>query len=597
MSHITLGREGMKHFDQSEWDDAILKLTKALKGSPKAVEWLLTRSTAYIRVKQFEKSYRDANRALLAATERGKRGQMLQAQHCRAVALNRLGRVADAIACSTWAADLALGKPAGAPDEETSRVDADGNYVPEDITVASEWPKDRAEFAKDGRRTVTLRTMMINTLKSLPTDDPNRKVRVPKKPEPEPDEVEVEETPEPIDLDASDEEIEEPPKTEEERKARKVAAAKKKFEKEARDLRPPEWMDYYSKQFRRHSRVATYDSDDDYDHTSLLQDLTRLGKEYWSKKKPRYEWIESSEKATLSIYTKGALDGSPIIKVSRKKVSLYNLPDLKVGSWAFSIDLAHPIHQKRTAWKIGQPKIEITLVKREPGKWKTLEAEGGRGGYLEMWPYFETDESGNKTISRPSPSRLDEMDHLPPTEPSTKSYSTITEFELQAGDVLIPTPSKVNTTSQLPKEEQDQAFDLGPDLEISVPVTSKPELAAAAETTKSDKKPATASSPTETKSAGPPSYPTSSKTGPKNWDTLDVDDDDDLDKNDPNYFFKMMYKNSSPDVQRAMIKSFTESNGTALSTDWNDVKSRTFETKPPEGVEAKQWDDKPGSSK
>jgi hypothetical protein len=39
-----------------------------------------------------------------------------------------------------------------------------------------------------------------------------------------------------------------------------------------------------------------------------------------------------------------------------------------------------------------------------------------------------------------------------------------------------------------------------------------------------------------------------------------------------------------------MMKSFTESNGTSLSTDWNDVKDRTVKTVPPEGVEAKKWD-------
>ncbi|KAH8901854.1 SGS-domain-containing protein [Coniochaeta sp. PMI_546] len=88
-----------------------------------------------------------------------------------------------------------------------------------------------------------------------------------------------------------------------------------------------------------------------------------------------------------------------------------------------------------------------------------------------------------------------------------------------------------------------------------------------------------------------PAYPTSSKTGPKNWDKVvdgevaDADDDKDV-----NFFFKQLYKNATPEQQRAMMKSFTESNGTALSTDWNDVSKRTVETVPPEGVEAKKWD-------
>lgn len=83
------------------------------------------------------------------------------------------------------------------------------------------------------------------------------------------------------------------------------------------------------------------------------------------------------------------------------------------------------------------------------------------------------------------------------------------------------------------------------------------------------------------------SYPSSSKSGPKNWDKLGDDGSDE--EGDVNIFFKKLYKNATPEQQRAMMKSFTESNGTSLSTDWNDVKARTVETVPPDGVEAKKW--------
>ncbi|KAL0943490.1 SGT1-like protein A [Colletotrichum truncatum] len=85
-----------------------------------------------------------------------------------------------------------------------------------------------------------------------------------------------------------------------------------------------------------------------------------------------------------------------------------------------------------------------------------------------------------------------------------------------------------------------------------------------------------------------PAYPTSSKSGPKNWDSIGADEDDD--EKDINLFFKSLYKGATPEQQRAMMKSFTESNGTALSTDWDDVKDRKVETQPPEGVEAKKWE-------
>ncbi|QIX01954.1 hypothetical protein AMS68_007471 [Peltaster fructicola] len=110
-----------------------------------------------------------------------------------------------------------------------------------------------------------------------------------------------------------------------------------------------------------------------------------------------------------------------------------------------------------------------------------------------------------------------------------------------------------------------------------------------------------ADQPTEDKPAIPqavltakaPAYPTSSKTGPKNWDKLAGDElgnDEDGDGDDASKFFKQLYKGASPETQRAMMKSYTESNGTALSTDWNDVGKRRIETIPPDGMEAKNWE-------
>lgn len=92
----------------------------------------------------------------------------------------------------------------------------------------------------------------------------------------------------------------------------------------------------------------------------------------------------------------------------------------------------------------------------------------------------------------------------------------------------------------------------------------------------------------------PLAYPTSSKSGPKNWDAIAKGDElKDIEKieqeNDPNAFFRILYANADPDTQRAMLKSYTESNGTALSTNWEEVSKKKMETSPPEGMVAKTW--------
>jgi suppressor of G2 allele of SKP1 len=43
------------------------------------------------------------------------------------------------------------------------------------------------------------------------------------------------------------------------------------------------------------------------------------------------------------------------------------------------------------------------------------------------------------------------------------------------------------------------------------------------------------------------------------------------------------------DTRRAMMKSFVESNGTVLSTNWKDVGAKKIECTPPEGMELHKW--------
>ncbi len=105
-----------------------------------------------------------------------------------------------------------------------------------------------------------------------------------------------------------------------------------------------------------------------------------------------------------------------------------------------------------------------------------------------------------------------------------------------------------------------------------------------------------------------PAYPTSSKSGPKNWDKVASDltkrpkkdtkeGEDGLEEpgideeeGDPTTnFFKMLYKGADDDTRRAMMKSYQESNGTALSTNWAEVGQGPVETSPPDGMEAKKW--------
>lgn len=54
--------------------------------------------------------------------------------------------------------------------------------------------------------------------------------------------------------------------------------------------------------------------------------------------------------------------------------------------------------------------------------------------------------------------------------------------------------------------------------------------------------------------------------------------------------FRKIYESSSEETKRAMNKSFQESQGTVLSTNWKEVGNQQVDVKPPDGVEFKKWE-------
>lgn len=91
----------------------------------------------------------------------------------------------------------------------------------------------------------------------------------------------------------------------------------------------------------------------------------------------------------------------------------------------------------------------------------------------------------------------------------------------------------------------------------------------------------------------PPVYPSAKG---RNWDQIAVDIDKELANEKPegeaalNEMFQKIYANADDNTKRAMNKSFQESGGTVLSTNWKDIGKEKTEIKPPDGMEFKKWD-------
>ncbi|KAK4748631.1 hypothetical protein SAY87_015217 [Trapa incisa] len=92
-----------------------------------------------------------------------------------------------------------------------------------------------------------------------------------------------------------------------------------------------------------------------------------------------------------------------------------------------------------------------------------------------------------------------------------------------------------------------------------------------------------------------PAYP-SSKGKTINWDklTAQVKKEEKEEKLDGdaalNKLFRDIYQDANEDTRRAMQKSFLESNGTVLSTNWKEVGSKKVQSTPPDGMELKKWE-------
>ncbi|KAI3623414.1 hypothetical protein CBS14141_003675 [Malassezia furfur] len=89
----------------------------------------------------------------------------------------------------------------------------------------------------------------------------------------------------------------------------------------------------------------------------------------------------------------------------------------------------------------------------------------------------------------------------------------------------------------------------------------------------------------------PAAAPSAAPRARSKWDALEVEDDAPMGADaELNAFFKKLYADADDDTRRAMMKSFQESNGTALSTNWAEVSKKKTETRAPAGMVAKNYD-------
>jgi suppressor of G2 allele of SKP1 len=186
MSHITLAQQGIGAVEKRDWDTAITKLSNAIRSSKSPI-WLIARSKAWIGKKDFAKSIKDADLALLVAMERGKRDLMVDAQYRRAVGYFRLKQFANADVCCAWAQAAAEGMPASV-DVSVAAIDDDGLWLKSKGDIMDLYGLIKEEHTHPCRanrqyqpqwtQALSLRLQIHNALASVKESDPAWKVTV-----------------------------------------------------------------------------------------------------------------------------------------------------------------------------------------------------------------------------------------------------------------------------------------------------------------------------------------------------------------------------------------------------------------------------------
>ena len=245
--------------------------------------------------------------------------------------------------------------------------------------------------------------------------------------------------------------------------------------------------------------------------------------------KIRHEWYQTSTTVSISLLAKSVPRESATISINPTLLCIsFPLPDGTTHTTTFD-PLAHTIDTANSSARVLGTKIEVTLRKTQGGvQWKELQGTA------------DSASQSNGKSAAPAPGTDDAATATP--APSGPAYPTSSlrgprNWDKIAQSYVKPGKSSRSTTKSAsnPQPEDGQPTQPGPD-------------------------------------ANP-----------------DADSDDSDGGDQVNALFRKLYRDANDDTKRAMMKSFTESNGTALSTNWEEVGRGKVETSPPEGMESREW--------
>lgn len=244
--------------------------------------------------------------------------------------------------------------------------------------------------------------------------------------------------------------------------------------------------------------------------------------------KIRHDWYQNDSTVTFTLLAKG-VPKSATVEISETSLSI-EYPLESSSDYHFSLDpLYDKVDPAQSSYRILSTKVEVKLRKGEVGrKWHALEG---------------AEPAGNAEQGDAQAKEGDVKAEKGPT------YPTSSKKGAKDWDNMFKKPDK--------DKEKDHQKDKADD--------------------------DTPANPSEDN----PTKPNDDDPRSSEDETYDSDEES---SGDPNFFFKKLYSGATDEVKRAMMKSYQESGGTALSTNWEDVRKAPVPVEPPEGMEAHEWE-------
>lgn len=260
--------------------------------------------------------------------------------------------------------------------------------------------------------------------------------------------------------------------------------------------------------------------------------------------KPRYDWYQTDAYIVVTVMIRNLTAENVVVDFTEDTASLC-CKLAEDTEYTLNLKLYKNINCKESSFKVTVSKVELKMKKAESNRWQHLESEdkdANDQGALRLNQITQTDEA------------------------KEQSEETV------AGDVVAQDSSAVAS------EQNEENFAAASNPVVESIVVSEPVGPAA---------------PTAVLKTSTTVNKASKKV--KDWDKIasEIEKEEEEEAKEGGgsveELFRRIYSSSSEETRRAMMKSFTESGGTVLSTNWDEVGRKKTEVKPPEGCEYRQW--------